>query len=60
MMICNPNWAHDPSLGFFQQLRQLGDIGRNPPRLIFDEQLGGRASARFILTLRQKMSPALT
>ena len=26
---------------FPQQLRQLGDIGRNPPRLIFGEELGG-------------------
>jgi len=25
-----------------QQLRQLGDIRRNPPRLILAEQLGGR------------------
>jgi hypothetical protein len=28
-----PQLAHDPSLGLFQQPRQLGEIGRNPPRL---------------------------
>jgi hypothetical protein len=26
-----------------QQRRQLGDIGRDPPRLIFGEQVGGRS-----------------
>jgi len=26
-----------------QQLRQFGDIGRNPPRLVLGEQLGGRS-----------------
>jgi hypothetical protein len=25
-----------------QKLRQVGDVGRNPPRLIFGEQIGGR------------------
>jgi hypothetical protein len=38
-------------LSLAQQLRQLGDIHRNPPRLILAEQLGGRASARFILVV---------
>jgi hypothetical protein len=28
-----------PQLGFAQKLRQLCDIGRNPPRLVFGEQL---------------------
>jgi hypothetical protein len=27
------------------QLRQLGDIRRNPPRLVFREQLGRRSPA---------------
>ena len=27
-------------LGFAQQLRRLGDIRRNPPRLVFGERLG--------------------
>jgi hypothetical protein len=29
-----------------QQLRQLGDIGRDPPRLVFSEQLGCGATGR--------------
>jgi len=32
-----------------QQLRQLGDIRRDPPRLIFREQLGRRSPARLVL-----------
>jgi hypothetical protein len=32
-------------------LRQLGDIGRNPPRLILGEQLGGRAPTRLLLEI---------
>jgi hypothetical protein len=28
----------------FQQIRQLGDIGRNPPRFITREQAGGDLS----------------
>jgi hypothetical protein len=28
------------NLGLFQQLRQFGDICRDPPRLVFREQLG--------------------
>jgi hypothetical protein len=27
----------------FEQLRQVGDVRRDPPRLILAEQLGGRA-----------------
>jgi hypothetical protein len=34
-----------------QQLRQLGDIGRNPLRLVFAEQLGGRAATGFVLII---------
>jgi len=34
-----------------QQLRQLGDIAGDPPRLIFREQLGGRSPARLILEI---------
>ena len=34
-----------------QQLRQPHHIGRNPPRLIFAEQLGCRASPRLILEI---------
>jgi hypothetical protein len=30
---------------FAQQFRQLGKIRRNPPRLVFGEQLGCRAPA---------------
>jgi len=30
-------------LGFAQQLRQPGDIARDPPRLILREQLGERS-----------------
>jgi hypothetical protein len=32
-------------------LRQLGDISRNPPRLIRAEQLGGQAPSRLILEI---------
>ncbi len=31
-----------------QQLRQLGDIHRDPPRLIFAQQLSGRSLALFV------------
>jgi hypothetical protein len=31
--------------------RQLGDIRRNPPRLIFGEQLGCRSPARLIFEI---------
>jgi hypothetical protein len=34
-----------------QQLRQLGDVRRNPSRLVFGEQLGRRAPPRFILEI---------
>ena len=34
-------------LRYLQQLRQLRDIRRNPPRLIFGEQLGRRARHDF-------------
>jgi hypothetical protein len=34
-----------------KQLRQLGDIDRNPSRLILAEQLGGRSPARLILEI---------
>ena len=37
--------------GLLQQLRQLGDIRRDPPRLIFREQFGRRASAGLILEI---------
>jgi hypothetical protein len=30
------------------QLRQLGDIRRNPPRLIFGERLGGGTAVFFV------------
>src|SRR5215467_7942493 len=43
-------------LGFAQQLRRLGDIRRNPPRLVFREQLGrriaGRQSRRLVSEIR--------
>src|ERR1700738_670301 len=32
-----------------QQLRQLGDVGRDPPRLVAGQQLGRRTSARLLL-----------
>ena len=32
-------------------LRQLGDIGRDPPRLILGERLGRGAPARFVLVI---------
>jgi hypothetical protein len=32
-----------------QQLRQLGDISRDPPRLVFGEQFRRRSPARLIL-----------
>src|SRR5262249_29631831 len=35
-------------LGFAQQLRQLGNIRRDTPRLILREQLGGRTPARIM------------
>jgi hypothetical protein len=35
-----------------QQLRQLGDIGRDPPRLVFSEQLGCGATGRNDLYLQ--------
>ena len=34
-----------------KQLRQLRDIDRNPPRLIFAQQFGGRAPAGLILEI---------
>jgi hypothetical protein len=34
-----------------QQLRQLGDIRRDPPRLILTEQLGCRSSPRLVLEI---------
>ena len=34
-----------PLFRLTQQLRQLGDIGRNPPRLIAGERVGGRSVA---------------
>jgi hypothetical protein len=33
-------------LSLYQQLRQLGDIRCDPPRLVFGEQLGRRSFAR--------------
>ena len=39
------------ALGPPQQLRQLGDIRRDPPRLILAEQLGGCAPARLIFEI---------
>ena len=35
-----------------QQLRQLRDVGRDPPRLIVREQTGGRPSARLVLIVQ--------
>jgi hypothetical protein len=35
--------------GACEQLRQLGDIRRNPPRLILAEQLGCRRQAPILL-----------
>jgi hypothetical protein len=29
-----------------QQPRQLGDVGRNPPRFVLGHEIGGRASAQ--------------
>jgi hypothetical protein len=34
-----------------QQIRQLGDVGRNPPRLILAEQLGRRSPPRLLLEM---------
>jgi hypothetical protein len=34
-----------------QQLRQLGDVGRDPPRLIERHQLGRRSPAGFLLVI---------
>jgi hypothetical protein len=36
-------------LGLFEQLRQLGDVGRDPARLVLREQLGGRSPAGLAL-----------
>jgi hypothetical protein len=36
---------------FPQQLRQLGDVGRNPPRLVAGEQLARGAPTGLILTI---------
>jgi hypothetical protein len=33
------------------KLRQLGDVRRDPPRLVFGEQLGRRALSRFTLII---------
>jgi len=38
-----PNYNTARSLSLLQQLRQLGDIRRDPPRLIVGEQLDSRA-----------------
>ncbi len=37
--------------GLPQQLRQLGDVGRDPPRLVAGEQFGRRPPSRFILAI---------
>ena len=42
-----------------QQLRQLGDVGRNPPCLIFREQLGSRSPARHDSSPPNRLSAAL-
>jgi len=34
-----------------QQFRQLGDIGRDPSRLVFGKELGGGSSPRLILVI---------
>jgi hypothetical protein len=39
------------SLRPLQQLRQLGDVGGDAPRLVTGEQLASRPSARFVLTV---------
>jgi hypothetical protein len=45
-------------LRFSVQPRQLGDIHRDPPRLVFGEQLGGRSPARLFLEIdiRERLS----
>jgi hypothetical protein len=39
------------SLLWPQKLRQLGDIGRDPPRFVFGEQFCCRSPARLILEI---------
>jgi len=57
-----PQLAHHPSLGLFQQLRQLGDVRRDPPRLIFAEQLSRRSPPRltFIIHVGNLLTVGVT
>ena len=42
---------HEPYF-LLRELRQLRDVGHDPPRLIAREQLGRRLPARFILEIK--------
>jgi hypothetical protein len=46
-----PNRQRFPLVRASAKLRQLRDIGRDPPRLVFAEQLGGRSPAGLILEI---------
>jgi hypothetical protein len=48
-------WVKAIPLGFRQQLRQFSDIHRDPPRLVFGEELGRRPS--FAAGLKKNRPP---
>jgi hypothetical protein len=49
-----PACSHFNSIRLPQQARQLADIRRNPPRLVFAQQLDCRAAAWFVPRLRKR------
>jgi hypothetical protein len=59
-MVAAPPKAHQQRSTFAQQLRQLGDVDRDAPRLVAREHLCGRAPARLILAVHvaQRLSKA--
>jgi hypothetical protein len=44
----------ESSSGARQYLRQLGDVRRDPPRLILSEQLGGRSAAGLLFEIDER------
>ena len=50
-MVAAPPKAHQRRSIFAQQLRQLGDVCRDAPRLVACEQVGSRAAAWVILEI---------
>jgi hypothetical protein len=49
---CAASAPQDSRLRLAQQIGQLRDVRSNPPRLVFGEQLGRRASAGLFLVIK--------